>query len=733
MTTVALDTETGGKDNHHHCCLFFVTTCDEEEQQRWWEWPVDPLTRAPFIPEEEAEQIKEVIAGADVLVGQNIKYDAGVLKIALDIDWPWEKTECTLTAGHLLASNQKHDLTALAMDYLGVDIKPFEDALEDAVKACRRLVQQQRLRAARGGAKGPLVDWRIAEEGMAEMPSAKNAAGKKAAEGSGTWRADYWLPRAMAEAQGLPMPDDNCEHEWITAAGPSKCRCVHCHGHNWWTVLRDYSNADSAATIKVWQAMEEQLHRRGLWAIYRERMRVIPICSQMELRGITYSRPHACELAERYEADIEAAKERCLSIASSRNYELELPKGGTNGSLSRFVFDVLRLPPIKHGEKSGAPSLDKETLAHWIATLDGEEQEFVRSLSTIREKGTALTYLAGYERYAMPVEAEEAGWCVLHPWVNPTGSDTLRFSFSNPNSANIKKGEVQDGASLRYCFGPMPGREWWSVDAKNIELRIPAYESGEAELIALFERESEPPYYGSQHLLNFSVVYADIWERELREVGLDKVGPHCKKKYTTTWYQYVKNGDFKLQYGGADADSAFRRKGATALLKSRFDKLEALNQKYIRQANQMGYVETIPDRRVDPTKGYPLAIGRGGYGGVKPTLPLNYHTQSTAMWWTQMAMINCEAQLAEWRRKGFDGWIALQVHDELVFDLPAGGDPRNDLCPTRKDGMKLFRTTNLWRVRRLQEIMAQGGERIGVPTPTGCEYHSKTWGEGVTV
>jgi hypothetical protein len=159
---------------------------------------------------------------------------------------------------------------------------------------------------------------------------------------------------------------------------------------------------------------------------------------------------------------------------------------------------------------------------------------------------------------------------VLHPSLNPTGTDTLRWSCSNPNEMNIAK---QEGFNLRLCFGPAPGREWWSLDAKNIELRIPAYESGQKDLIDLFERPDDPPFYGSTHLLNFSVVYPDLWEKELREVGLEKVGPHCKKKYASTWYQWCKNGGFAVQYGAVDrddgggtADRAFHRRGSHSLL-----------------------------------------------------------------------------------------------------------------------------------------------------------------------
>src|SRR5690606_25507846 len=103
--------------------------------------------------------------------------------------------------------------------------------------------------------------------------------------------------------------------------------------------------------------------------------------------------------------------------------------------------------------------------------------------------------------------------------------------------------------------------------------------------------------------------------------------------------------------GWGTADKAFRRKGAHAMLKQRFSRLEKLNRKWIDFANRHGYVETMPDRTVDPNRGYPLMCTRTNYGRVLETVPLNYHIQGTAMWWMHRAMDKCQAQLDEWRAR----------------------------------------------------------------------------------
>ncbi len=717
---ISLDSETTGVDFRHGARPFFVTTCMEDGEQQWWEWSVDPLTRMPEVPVEDVEEIARLVSSGKAgkvelgpaLVLQNAKFDVTALSFIGVNNWNWTRTHDTLIAGHLLASNKPHDLTSMAIQYLGVDIEPYEKKLEAAVKECRRLVQQARLRVKRMSdpdmEDALLADWRIAEAGLKEMPSAKET----------TWRYDYWLPRAMAKHQQLE------------------------EDHPWWTVLSDYANADSATTISLWGAMKQELDRRGLWEIYLERMKVLPVAYAMECRGVTISKTRLDEMVAEYEEEEEKAGNICVGLAASYGHELELPKSGNNNSLRTCLFDVMKVPGLAFSEKTGQPTLDKNTMEAYLDTLEERSKPllFIKKLGEKRKRDTAISYMEGYKRFWRPLEEKNDGepratkisekgtknedlldvdgqqgsegdWSRLHPSLNITGTDTLRWSSNHPNSQNVSK---KEDFNLRYCFGPVPGREWWSLDAKNIELRIPAYESGEKELIDLFERPDDPPYYGSTHLLNLSTVYEDLWERELREVGLEKVGPYIKKKYAATWYQYTKNGDFAIQYGAQQAttDRAFHRAGSYDRLKSRFSKLEVLNQKWIRFAEKHGYVETLPDKTVNPKHGYPLLCTRTEYGRILPTVPLNYHVSGTAMWWMGKAMVRCFEYLKTLK----DAYLILQVHDELVFDFPF------------KPKMG-----NLPKVRTIQRLMQKGGEDIGIPTPVSIEYHTASWAEGVSI
>ncbi len=70
--------------------------------------------------------------------------------------------------------------------------------------------------------------------------------------------------------------------------------------------------------------------------------------------------------------------------------------------------------------------------------------------------------------------------------------------------------------------------------------------------------------------------------------------------------------------------------------------------------------------------------------------------------------------------------MVIQAHDELVFNFP-----KSKVHPSKDTGK--FRRSNLWVIRKLQKLMEQGGDDIGVPTPVSVEYHADTWSEGVSV
>jgi DNA polymerase I-like protein with 3'-5' exonuclease and polymerase domains len=727
---ISVDTETTGLDLRHGARPFFVTTCDEDSQVSYWHWEVNPLTREVSVPQEDIQEIRELILTAPCLVLQNAKFDVAAL-VSVGVigpeEWPWHNTVDTLLAAHLLASNRPKSLDKLAAQYLGANIEPLEEHLHDACERARRICRSR------------FPAWRIARKGDPSMPSAKEKC----------WKHDTWLPGQLAK------------------------RMEYDPGHNWHGVLQRYANADSAVTVQLWPVMRDEIHRRGLWKIYQQRLKILPIAYAVERDGVTVSKPRLTRLLSDYREKSKVAAEVCVAIARDRGTELKMPRGGNSKALTEFVFGKsgLSLPVVKRTD-SGAPCFDQHVLAHYLETLrpNSPAHVFIHSLARKRKRDKHTEALESYQRFWRPwsTNGDNPDWYRLHPFLNPTGTVTVRWSSSNPNEQNISTQEDDSGLSLRYCFGPAPGREWWSLDAKNLELRIPAYECEEEDFIALFERPDDPPYFGSNHLLIAHVLHPKLFEACVATEGELKgeVDGRVFKKRHLQVYKCVKNGNFAVTYGAIDradgkgtADRAYGMPGAHARIKQRFRKMEALNQKWIRYAEKHGRVETMPDRSVDPSKGYPLLCTYTEHGKLLPTVPLNYHVQGTACWWMQQAMIRVQEYLdtlnrasrkaheaAHLRRGTAPPWsltrdgyfITMQIHDELVLDFPqriSGISPIQSGPPAHLrqsgEGVKVY--GNLAHIKEIQRLMECGGDDIGVPTPTSCEYHSESWKEGISL
>lgn len=662
---ISLDTETTGLDLLHGARPYYVSMAMLDSHDGIvnlsWRWPVDPHRRTVEYDVDDLREIQKTIDDADEIVLHNAKFDARALKLAfsdagMSMSWDWSKIHDTIIACHLVNSIPPHDLTSMVLVYLGVDVQPYNNRLKVACMKARRMASK--------------MGWRISSPGEPDMPSVRGE----------SWKMDGWVPGQIADIEGYP--DD----------------------HEWRTVLEDYGNSDTSSTLLLFEKLSGIIEREGLSGIYLERMKVPRIVEIVEEFGVSISKTRLSKQVRDYRNQSDKSARVCTGIAKKYGYDLVLPKSGNNKSLVNFVFDVMNLPVVKKSISTGAPSLDQSVVSSYLDTLDegSVERTFMENLADKRKRDTAIAYMEAYERFWIRVSDE---WYTLHPSLNLTGTGTLRWSSNNPNEQNISK---REGFNLRYCFGPAPGREWWSLDYQNLELRIPAFESGETDLVYVFEHPEDPPYYGSYHLVVADLLYPDDFR---------KYGQEFKDKFVSTKYKWIKNGNFAVIYGAqkSTADRAYRVDGAYEMIRSRFPGIAKLNDKMVSDASRTGYVETVPDLRIGCRRGYPIRCPRGRGGMVSPTIPLNYHVQSTAMWITMKAMIHCQEYLDELNSKFSSPRYAMvmQVHDELVFDLP------------KKDRMG-----NLPKVRKLAKLMATGGDDVGIPTPVSIEYHPDNWGTG---
>lgn len=732
---ISLDTETTGIDLVHGAMAFLVTTCADDGRVQCWEWDVNPLTRRPDVLAEDVVEITALIDSAELIYAHNAKFDVRALA-TIGIELPWAKVRDTLIASHLLASNSGHRLDELCLDYLNISIDHYEEKIKKVTQTCRAI------------AKRDYPTWRIAKEGMPDGPSVQDGAKRTDDK---PWKGDMWLPRALAKSAADRVPDA----DWITACAK-------------------YANADSEHTLLLGMELEKLIQDRGLWAIYEHRLHLPRIACEMEDYGVTARGDYTAATIDEYEEHCAEAEAALHAIAASVGHRLELAEGAALNDNMRDLFygGIKQACPrctyvkrVKHwnGErvdtaaicpkcakgtkrrvgmryqlvttrskglelpvitkrKTGNASLDKAAIQDYLNTLDeGPALDFVRILADKRGFDTALSYLHAYRRFWLPltqwigtrsgdeyVEQMVEGYYRIHASLNPCGTDHLRWASNSPNLQNVSK---RDDYNLRACFGPAPGREWWAMDFQNIELRIPAYESGEPAMIEIFEAGEAAPYWGSYHNLIASIVYADEYFAD----GLHEVKDGFKKKYKATLYQYIKNFNFAKQYGCGKrkGDATARKCGAFEMVDRTLSKLSALQAHYLSLAERTGFITTLPDRSVDETRGYPILAGRTEDGRVLSTTPFNYHVSGTACWAKNTALIRCAAQCEKWRAEGFDAHVALEIHDEILFDFPRGDTPQ----------------ANLPRALLLKGLMEQSGEDLipRIPSPVSIGYHAETW------
>lgn len=752
---ISLDTETTGIDFAHGAKPFLVTWCEVGQNPQYYEWPVNPLTRQPEIPDEEYDDLlalTELIDAADVIYLQNAKFDVRALA-TIGIALPWEKVRDTLVMGHLLATNHKHDLTSMCIEYLGTDIEPFEVHIKQVVQQCRALAKRHHL------------GWRLATEGLEDMPSIKP--GSKRDEDK-PWKNDMWLPRAMY-------------HNHVSSNGHMPYE----RNPQWLDACAKYACGDSEHTLYLGLEMERLIRERGLWKIYEHRLEMPRVDCEMESYGVTVIGEYTKATIQSYSEYIAEANAALIAIAAEFDHELELADGASiNDNMRDFFYGKVAqrcsnprcnwTKRIKHwnnerptlslcpkcstgnsrrsavrspleldvqpnlnlrvivSSKSGNASLDKYAMQDYLMSAEGPAHDFIRILTDKRKHDTDLTYMQAYQRFWVPIPSSP-GYYRLHPSLNPCGTDHLRQSSSNPNLQNVggqeDKCDECDGkggdciwchgtglvrTSVKECFGPAPGREWWALDYKSIERRIPAYESGEPKMIEVFEKPEEPPYWGSLYLLTASVLFPkEFWPLAEEKNGFKEKEPRL--------YKRAKFFDLATQYGAgrAKADDVSGVKGSFDLVKQEFPLLTALQRKYLRDAERLGYVQTLPDRTVDPERGYPILPSRTEEGRVLSTTPFNYHTSGTACWCKNTALVRCSRKLAEWRAEGFDAHMSLEIHDEILFDFPRGATLEE----------------NLPRALELKRLMEESGQNLvpSIPTPVSVKYHSVSWAKGVIV
>jgi DNA polymerase-1 len=388
--------------------------------------------------------------------------------------------------------------------------------------------------------------------------------------------------------------------------------------------------ADITGRLAV--AFQEEVKQAGLTKLYDEiDLPLVPVLARMEQTGVKIDTAALAKMSSELEREIAVKAKEICKIADCE-FNIGSPK-----QLGDVLFNKLNLPkPFKYG-KGRAISTAVDVLENLA-----EEHPIARMVLDYRQ----LTKLKSTYVDTLPALINPSTGR-LHTTFDQTGTATGRLSSANPNLQNIPI-RTELGRGIRAAFIAEPGHVLLTADYSQIELRLLAHFSRDPLLVEAYRRGDDihtltasqvfgvPPlmvtadHRRAAKVVNFGIVYG------LSPFGLSQnlgIEPAEAKQFIAAYFE---------KYAGVRAfidktlDEA-RRDLKVRTLHGRVRPIPDINSK---NANQRGFAERTA---------------------------VNTPLQGTAADLIKVAMIRIDATL---RDRGLKSRMTLQVHDELVFEVP---------------------------------------------------------------
>lgn len=682
-----IDTETTGSYLHHDDRMFFLSITVSKAiilhpklmnsvtgkpligNVFSWEWPVDPFTRQPSIPEADLAIVHDVLLRRDITWSMhNAIFDVGVLCKEIDMD-PIKllsRVHDTMLMSHAYNSYESHGAKDLGIKYLGIADTDQKD-LKAGVNGARAVA----------GALG----WKIASKENLPM---HNRSPK-----TGWWVIDMWLPREVARF-----------HEYDKR-------------HSYWTLCSKYANTDTLRGLGLFFGYSRMLKQHKLWDRYMEnRVSLIP-CFSMQYEGLNLHADRATKL----QAGFNKIRERIEKpLASSIGKRFFRPNSVDNIRL--VLYGDFQLPVV-FTTKKGNPSTGKDVLTDIIKKYGPSKRQLEKKTGLAAFRPPVQQDVEKYSDYRRRLDDWSNGLqgkeCLfhfaasllmwkklrststtinsyltklvgktLHPRYNPTGTHSTRLSSSDPNGQNISKGKLafieflfDYSLSLRDVFGPDEGDEWWSVDYKQVELVTFAYLSQDQKMLKAIEDK---------------VDFHTIMARVIFNLRDDETPTDAQRTL-------AKNINFGFIYGAGPAkiERTAHMPGLWDRLVRSFSGATAFIEKNSREVLKHGFVECAG--------GYRLFVPED-----KPYAGTNYKIQGTAGIIMKRAMIGVYDYL---QRAGRPLKLIASIHDELLLQGKRGAG-FNCMYP-------------------VCDVMRDAAMSVGIPIEVDADYISDSWGDGHSV
>lgn len=358
---------------------------------------------------------------------------------------------------------------------------------------------------------------------------------------------------------------------------------------------------------------------------------LVPVLARMESEGVKIDSDALGRMAVDLEKQCDARAKEIHDIAGME-FNVNSPK-----QLGDVLFNKLGLPkPVKYGKgktiSTAVDVLEELAIEHEVArkVLD------FRQLSKLKS-----TYV---DSLPLLVDARSGR---VHTTFNPVGTATGRLSSTNPNLQNIPI-RTELGREIRSAFIAEPGNVLLSADYSQIELCLLAHFSEDPLLVEAFRREDDihrltasevfgvpPMMITDEHrsrakAVNFGIVYGISPFGLAAQLGIEQKEA---KKYIETYFE--------------------RYKGVRAYINRVLE--ETRREQRVRTL--FGRIRPIPD----------INSKNANMRGFAERTAVNTPLQGTAADVIKLAMIGIDQELS---RRKLRSRMTLQVHDELVFEVP---------------------------------------------------------------
>jgi DNA polymerase-1 len=400
--------------------------------------------------------------------------------------------------------------------------------------------------------------------------------------------------------------------------------------------ITDYAAEDADVALRLWPLLETGLHDVGLERLNAEvEVPLVDVLARMEYHGIAVDRARLAELSGRFGERVRQLEAQIEELAG---HPLNL---GSPKQLAEVLFAELRLPITRRG-KTG-PSTDASVLEE-LAALHPLPAKIIEYRQFAKLKNT---YVDTLPQLIHPVTGR------IHASFNQVTAATGRLSCGDPNLQNIPI-RTEEGRAIRSAFRPDPP-DWLLVtaDYSQIELRVLAHFSCDATLRRAFAEDQDI------HALVAGQVHG---------VATSEVTPEMRRR--------AKAVNFGVIYG----QSAFGLARSLGISKSeaaefidayfaRYPGVEAFLAATLDACHRQGYVTTILGRRREIAGVRPEHARSLRQLQLPERTAVNTVVQGSAADLIKRAMIAVDRRIREARMQSR---LLLQIHDELVFETPAG-------------------------------------------------------------